>query len=113
MGSKMIIFKTSPQISNTWFLIDAENAIVGKIATKIINLVRNKHSPRFSSNINHKIFVVVTNTDKLKFTGKKETNKTYWRHSGYFGGIKKQTAKELRKKNSTKILQHALSGMLP
>ncbi|MBL6988450.1 MAG: 50S ribosomal protein L13 [Bacteriovoracaceae bacterium] len=96
-----------------WHLIDAENQVVGRLATVIADLVRGKSSPQYTPHTDSGDFVVVINADKVKFTGNKWDNKKYYSHSRHVGSLKTKTAKELLVKKPTMILMHAVQGMLP
>ena len=109
----MTNFIKKKEIINNWILIDAENAIVGRLAAYISKLIRGKNKPQYTPNMDNGDFVVVTNIEKIKFSGKKFENKKYYRHTGYPGGIKSTTPKDLSKKNPHKILELAVKRMLP
>ena len=101
------------EVSRKWYVIDAAEAPVGRIATKIATLLTGKEKPMFTPHIDCGDFVVVINTDKAVFTGLKEENKTYYRHTGYPGGIKERTVKMQREMDSTALIEKAVYGMLP
>ena len=97
-----------------WYIIDAQNLAVGRLAAYISTVLRGKNKPTFNPHIDNGDFVVVTNIDKIKFTGKKFENKKYYRHTGHPGGIKETTPSRLSKKNkSEEILKLAVKRMLP
>ena len=93
--------------------LDATNQIVGRFATKIANLLMGKGLPTYVPYLNRGDEVVISNADKIKFTGKKMTQKLYTRYSGYPGGLSKTTPAELKIKNPKEIIRHAVYGMLP
>jgi len=101
------------ETNQKWYIIDAEDKVLGKIATLVANKLRGKDKPIFSPHMDCGDHVVIINADKIHLTGNKMENKLYQRHSGYPGGFKEQTATELMKKKPTKILELAISGMLP
>ena len=101
------------EIQKDWFLVDAENKVLGRLASEIARRLRGKHKPTFSTFIDNGDFVVVTNADKIVLTGKKWDDKKYYRHTGYMGGIKEASAKELLEKHPTDLLIKAVKGMLP
>ncbi|OGD79111.1 50S ribosomal protein L13 [Candidatus Collierbacteria bacterium RIFOXYB1_FULL_49_13] len=101
------------QINRRWHLIDLDGQILGRTATKAAGLLIGKHKPEYTSHIDSGDYVVVINTDKLKVTGKKLAQKTYYRHSGYPGNLKAQTLEEKMAQDSTKVFQKAVKGMLP
>ncbi|MDC1173797.1 50S ribosomal protein L13 [Bacteriovoracaceae bacterium] len=96
-----------------WILIDANDQVVGRLATKIADILRGKNSPKFTPHTDSGDFVVVVNADKVRFTGKKLDEKKYYWHTGFVGGIKSRTAKEQLAKNPELILMNAVKGMLP
>tara|TARA_X000000368_G_C22967136_1_gene683699 strand:+ start:252 stop:713 length:462 start_codon:yes stop_codon:yes gene_type:complete len=110
----MTPFIKKKEIKNNWYLINAENAVVGRLAAFISMLLRGKNKSQFNPHMDNGDFVVVTNIDKMKFTGKKLTNKIYYRHTGHPGGIKEINPMRLIKKNKTQdILRLAVKRMLP
>jgi len=96
-----------------WFLIDAGGKPVGRVATRIANVLRGKTKPQFTPHADIGDYVVVVNAEKVVFTGKKWEQKFYYRHSGYPGGIKSISAGKLHEKNPEEILRKAVWGMLP
>lgn len=96
-----------------WFVINAEGQIVGRLATQIADLLRGKGNPKFTYNTDSGDYVVVINADKVKFTGKKWTDKDYFWHTNFTGGIKKRTAAEQLEKHPELIIYEAVKGMLP
>lgn len=100
-------------IKGKTYTIDASNKILGRLATEIVVLLRGKNEPSFTPNIDSKNSVIVMNTSKIKITGKKAELKKYYWYSGYPGGIKEITYEELFKKDSNKVLEKAVYGMLP
>jgi large subunit ribosomal protein L13 len=110
----MTPFIKKKEIKKDWYIINAENAVVGRLASYISKVLRGKNKPTFNPHIDNGDFVVVTNIDKIKFTGKKFQNKKYFRHTGHPGGIKETTPSILKKKNKTQeILKLAVKRMLP
>ncbi|MCK5186633.1 MAG: 50S ribosomal protein L13 [Deltaproteobacteria bacterium] len=101
------------EIEKKWFIVDASDKIVGRLATEIASRLRGKHKPTYSTFIDNGDFIVVINADKVAFTGKKWDDKKYYRHSGYMGGLTETTAKEMLEKKPTDILFKAVKGMLP
>lgn len=100
-------------IKREWHVIDAKDKTLGRIGTQIATLLMGKGKPYFVRNLDCGDFVVVLNAKDVKVTGKKETQKTYYRHSGYPGGFKSETLKELRSRKPEEIITHAVKGMLP
>ena len=102
------------EIKQDWYLINAQNAAVGRLAAFISKVLRGKNKASYNPHIDNGDFVVVTNIDKIKFSGKKFTNKIYYRHTGHPGGIKETTPSILKDKNKTQeILRLAVKRMLP
>ncbi len=101
------------KIQKDWFVIDAENRILGRLATEVANRLRGKHKPSFSTFIDNGDFVIITNAEKVALTGNKWDDKKYYRHTGYMGGIKESNAKDLLEKHPTDIIRNAVKGMLP
>ena len=107
-------FIKKKQIKKNWYIINAQNVAVGRLAAYISKVLRGKNKPTYNPHIDNGDFVVVTNIDKIKFTGKKFTNKKYYRHTGHPGGIKVSTPYLLKEKNKTEeILKLAVKRMLP
>ena len=111
---KMTPFIKKKEVKKDWYIINAENAAVGRLASCISKVLRGKNKPTFNPHIDNGDFVVVTNIDKIKFTGKKFKDKKYFKHTGYPGGIKETTPLILKEKNkSQEILKLAVKRMLP
>ena len=110
----MTPFIKKKEIKKDWYIINAENAVVGRLAAYISKVLRGKNKPSFNPHLDNGDFVVVTNIDKIKFTGKKFMNKKYYKHTGHPGGIKETTPSFLKEKNKTEqILKLAVKRMLP
>ena len=109
----MTDFIKKDEIKNNWLLINAENAIVGRLAAYISKALRGKNKSQYTPHMDNGDFVVVTNIEKIKFTGKKNKNKKYYRYTGYPGGIKSTTPSILIKKKPEEILKLAVKRMLP
>ena len=110
----MTPFIKKKDVKKDWYIISAENIAVGRLASFISKVLRGKNKPTFNPHIDNGDFVVVTNIDKIKFTGKKFTDKKYYRHTGHPGGIKINTPSVLKEKNKTQeILKLAVKRMLP
>ena len=101
------------EIEKKWYVVDAENKVLGRLASEIATRLRGKHKPTFSSFIDNGDFIVVTNAEKIQLTGNKLSDKKYYRHTGWIGGIKEASAKELLEKHPTDLLIKAVKGMLP
>jgi large subunit ribosomal protein L13 len=110
----MTTYNAKPtDIRREWVLIDATDQILGRMATQIAFRLRGKHKPIFAPHLDTGDFIVVVNADKIKLTGNKWAQKTYYRHSGYMGGLKTITAKKLLEKSPEGLLRLAVRGMLP
>ncbi len=101
------------EIERKWYVVDAQDKILGRLATEIAFRLRGKHKPTFSPFIDNGDFIIVTNADKIQLSGKKWDEKKYYHHTGYMGGIKETTAKELLEKHPTDLVTKAVKGMLP
>tara|TARA_A100001011_G_scaffold261650_1_gene270164 strand:- start:52 stop:510 length:459 start_codon:yes stop_codon:yes gene_type:complete len=110
----MTPFVKKKDIKKDWYVVNAQNAVVGRLAAFISTVLRGKNKPTYNPHIDNGDFVVVTNIDKIKFTGKKFTNKKYFKHTGHPGGIKETTPSSLiEKKKTEQILKLAVKRMLP
>jgi len=96
-----------------WWFVDAKDEVLGRLATRIASRLRGKHNPLFTPHVDTGDWVVVVNADKIVLTGKKMEKKNYYRHSGYIGGLKTTTAKELIEKSPEDLIRFAVKGMLP
>ncbi|MDB5165602.1 MAG: rplM [Candidatus Saccharibacteria bacterium] len=101
------------EVSRRWILIDASEAPVGRIATKIATYLTGKYKPTFTAHIDGGDYVIVINAKDAVFTGNKENDKKYYRHSGFPGGIKDATVAEVREKYPERLIELAVKGMLP
>ena len=109
---KTYITKES-EIKREWHVIDASGKILGKLATQAAGLLMGKHKPIFSRNLDAGDFVVVINADKIRVTGNKAKQKMYYRHSGYPGALKSISLEKMMQTNPTRVIEHAVKGMLP
>jgi large subunit ribosomal protein L13 len=100
-------------VTRTWYLIDAADAPMGRVATEIARLLIGKSKPTYTPHVDGGDYVVVINAAKTVVTGEKETGKVYYRHSGYPGGIKDATVKEVREKYPERLIESAVKGMIP
>lgn len=101
------------EVERKWYLIDAEGQTLGRLAVLASNLLRGKHKPQYTPNVDTGDFVIIINSAKIKVTGNKETDKIYYHHTGYPGGLKSASFKELMEKDATLALEKAIKGMLP
>ena len=109
----MTNFVKKNEIKNDWYLIDGNNAVVGRLATIIAKIIRGKHKTTFTPHMDDGDFVVVKNVENIKFTGKKFKDKKYYRHTGHPGGIKEITPEKLHDKKPGEALKLAVKRMLP
>ena len=109
----MTPFTKKKDLKNNWYLVNAENIVVGRLATYISKVLRGKNKAQFNPNQDNGDFVIVTNIEKIKFTGKKFENKKYYRHTGHPGGIKESTPEKLSEKKPGEVLKLAVKRMLP
>ena len=100
-------------IKREWHIIDAESEVLGRMATRVARLLMGKHKPLFCRNLDVGDFVVVINADKVRFTGNKAKQKMYHRHSGYPGGLKSISLEKMMQTHPTRVIEHAVKGMLP
>ena len=100
-------------VSRDWFVLDASDKVLGRLATKIADRIRGKDKPSFTPHTDGGDYVIVVNAEKVKVTGSKFTDKKYHTHSLYPGGLKTRTFKDLNEKNPEKIIENAVKGMLP
>jgi large subunit ribosomal protein L13 len=101
------------EISKKWYLVDAKDRVLGRLATQIAMRLRGKHKPIFTPHADTGDFIVVINADKVALTGRKWDKKIYYRHTGYIGGLKEISAKKMLEKKPEDILRFAVRGMLP
>lgn len=109
----MTKFIKSEDADKKWYLVDAKDQILGRLASQVAMIIRGKNKPTFTPNMDTGDFVVVINADKVKVTGKREELKEYKHHSGYPGGQKTRSLKTLREKNPEFLIENAVKGMLP
>ena len=101
------------EVERKWYVIDAEGETLGRLAVRIANILRGKNKPEYTPNVDTGDFVIVINAEKAVFTGKKLIDKTYFRHSGYNGGTTFTPAGQMMEKFPTRVIEHAVRGMLP
>ncbi|RTL00780.1 MAG: 50S ribosomal protein L13 [Proteobacteria bacterium] len=101
------------EVSHEWFVVDAKDQVLGRLAAKIAHVLRGKHKAIYTPHVDTGDFIVVTNAEKLVVTGKKTLQKIYYRHTGYPGGIYSRTFNQMLEKAPEKILINAVKGMLP
>jgi large subunit ribosomal protein L13 len=101
------------QVQHGWYVVDAQNKVLGRLAVQIATRLRGKHKPEYTPHVDTGDFIVVVNVSKLRVTGRKDERKVYYRHTGYPGGLKETNFKKLQAKKPTRVLQLAVKGMLP
>lgn len=114
MVNGMKTFMASPAtIDRKWYVVDAANMTLGRLASEVAKVLRGKNKPIFTPHIDTGDYVIVVNADKVKVTGKKLDQKIYYRHSEYVGGMKETTLREMMAKKPEKVVELAVKGMLP
>jgi large subunit ribosomal protein L13 len=103
----------SARAARRWYIADADGQVLGRLATRIASVLRGKHNPAFSPHLDAGDFVIVVNAKNVRLTGKKLSDKQYYRHSGYPGGIRQASAQEVLDRHPTRVLREAVEGMLP
>ena len=104
---------TEESINRKWYIVDATGHTLGRLSTEVANVLRGKKKPIYTPSMDTGDYVIVINADKIKVTGKKLEQKIYYHHSGYVGGMKETTLKELLKKHPERVVEYAVKGMLP
>lgn len=100
-------------VERSWWVIDAENQTLGRLATEVARRLRGKHKPEYTPHVDTGDYIIVVNAEKIRVTGNKENNKMYWRHSGYPGGIRSTSVATMRETHPERIIEKAVKGMLP
>ena len=106
-------FAKKNEVERKWYLVDAQDMILGKLATKVATCLRGKNKPVFTPNVDTGDFIVVINAEKIRLTGKKLDDKIYYHHTGFIGGIKAATARERLNTQPEEVIKDAIWGMLP
>jgi large subunit ribosomal protein L13 len=105
---------SADQVERRWYVVDAQDLVLGRLATQIATVLRGKHKPSFTPHADTGDHVIVVNAEKVALTGRKREQKTYYRHSGYIGGIRSVTAGQLLSSaHSDRVMRNAVRGMLP
>lgn len=104
---------SASEIERSWWVVDAENRVLGRLASEVARILRGKHKPTFSPHLDVGDYVVVVNAEKVRLTGNKEETKRYFRHSGFMGGEKLIPFKRMRERHPERIVERAVKGMLP
>jgi len=100
-------------VKRDWYVIDAEGLNLGRLATRVADVLRGKHKPTFTPHIDCGDYVIVVNASKINLTGNKLNDKIYYNHSGYTGGLRERTAKEMKEKYPVEMIERAVKGMIP
>lgn len=111
-NNKTYTIKAS-EIEKKWYIVDAEGKTLGRLASQIAYILRGKHKPTFTSHMDMGDNVIVINAEKVHLSSNKDLTKLYHRHTGFFGGLKTQTASEIRENHPERLLEYAVKGMLP
>ena len=101
------------EVARKWVLIDADGAVLDRLATQIATILRGKNKPQYTPHVDTGDFVIVINADKVQLTGNKAAQKSYWRYSGWLGGLKTESFEEAMAKHPERVIEHAVKGMLP
>ena len=110
----MKTFSAKPhEVKREWFVIDAEDKVLGRVAAEVASRLRGKHKPEYTPHVDTGDYIIVINADKLRVTGAKLEDKKYYRHSGYPGGIYERTFREMQNEFPGRALEKAVKGMLP
>jgi len=101
------------EVKREWYIVDAKDKVLGRLASKLAYILQGKHRPDYTPHVDQADFIVVINAEKVKLTGKKLDQKVYWRHSGYMGGLKLETARKLLERKPEQLIYLAVKRMLP
>lgn len=101
------------EVERNWVLVDARDKVLGRLAADVASILRGKTKPTYTPHLDVGDFVVIINAEKVKLTGNKLEQKKYYHHSGYMGGLKERTARQVLEKKPEEIIRHAVKGMLP
>ena len=101
------------EVEREWVIIDAEDQVLGRVATKAAQILKGKHKPQYTPHVDTGDFVIIINADKIRVTGNKAQGKEYFHHTGHPGGLKSETFEEAMAKHPERVIEHAVKGMLP
>ena len=101
------------EVKRDWFVIDATDVVLGRLASEIAARLRGKHKPVYTPHVDTGDYIVIVNAEKVRVTGNKEKDKTYYKHSGYPGGLKSRTVEKVRESHPERLIETAVKGMLP
>ncbi len=106
-------FAKKEQVARKWYVIDAQGQVLGRLAVEIARRLRGKHKPNFSPHVDTGDYIIVVNADKVRLTGRKMDDKMYYRHTGYPGGLRSMSARQLLGRKPERMIELAVKGMLP
>jgi len=110
----MKTFTAKPaEVKRDWYVVDATDKVLGRLSTEIARRLRGKHKPEYTPHVDTGDYIIVVNAAKVRVTGNKKSDKVYYRHSGYIGGIKSITLEKLLQTAPERVIEHAIKGMLP
>ncbi len=112
-GNMKTFSAKSETVRRDWFVVDADNKVLGRLAAEVAHRLRGKHKPEYTPHVDTGDYIVVVNADKIAVTGNKYEDKIYYHHTGYPGGIKSASFRKMMEKDSTRVIQLAVKGMLP
>ncbi len=107
------LFAKKGEVEKKWYVVDADGMVVGRLASRVAAILRGKHKPTYTPHVDTGDYVIIVNAEKVRFTGKKLEQKVYYHHTGYPGGLRKFTAKEIMMKHPERIIISAIKGMMP
>ena len=110
---KNTFMQRKEDVVRNWYVVDAEGLSLGRLAAKVATVLRGKHKPTYTPHVDCGDFVIVVNASKVNLTGNKLDNKIYYNHSGYTGGLRERTAREMKEKYPVEMVERAIKGMLP
>ncbi len=110
---KNTYMQKAQEVSRNWYVIDAEDVNLGRLATKVAHVLRGKHKTTYTPHVDCGDYVIVVNASKINLTGNKLNDKIYYNHSGYTGGLRERTAKEMKENYPVEMVERAVKGMLP
>ncbi len=112
-SGKITRFVKEDEVAKKWFVVDADGKVLGRVASRVAHLLRGKHKPEFTPNTDNGDFVVVINAEKIRMTGKRQSQKEYFHYTGYPGGAVFESFSELIKTKPERVIEHAVRGMIP
>ncbi len=101
------------EVERQWYVVDATDQVLGRLATQVAQILKGKHKPQYTPHVDTGDFVVIINAEKIRLTGMKASQKSYYRHSGYPGGLKEESFAMAMERHPERVIEHAVKGMLP